>query len=89
MRRGSTPTHEIVLPDNIDVNLVDYAEITYSQEKAAKKIIVLRKTKDDYTIDGNVITSRGAGTAMDMALAITEYITGESQIKLSKAMIYG
>ena len=46
-------------------------------------------TVEKVVIDGNIITSRGAGTAMDMALAIAEYITGESQDKLSKAMIYG
>lgn len=55
MVRGSTPTHEITLPDNVDVELIDYVEITYSQEKAAKKIVILRKTKDDYTMDVNVI----------------------------------
>lgn len=46
-------------------------------------------TCEKVVIDGNFITSRGAGTAMDMALAIAEYITGENQNKLSKAMIYG
>lgn len=39
-------------------------------------------------VDGNVITSRGAGTAMDMALALAEYITGKPQKDLSSAMIY-
>ena len=46
-------------------------------------------TCEKVVIDGNFITSRGAGTAMDMALAIAEYITGDNQNKLSKAMIYG
>ncbi len=45
-------------------------------------------TKKSVVKDGNIITSRGAGTAMDMALAITEYIKGESSKALAKAMIY-
>lgn len=39
--------------------------------------------------DGNIITSRGAGTAMDMALAIAEYITKNPSKPLAKSMIYG
>lgn len=46
-------------------------------------------TCEKVVVDGNFITSRGAGTAMDMALAIVTYITGEPSDKLSKAMIYG
>ena len=55
------------------------------EDKLAGAIVTCEKV----VIDGNFITSRGAGTAMDMALAIAEYITGENQNKLSKAMIYG
>ncbi len=46
-------------------------------------------TKKAVVKDGNIITSRGAGTAMDMALAITEYIKNESSKPLAKSMIYG
>lgn len=55
------------------------------EDKLKGAIVVCEKVVKDK----NLITSRGAGTAMDMALAIAEYITGESQEKLSKAMIYG
>ena len=46
-------------------------------------------TVEKVVVDGNIVTSRGAGTAMDLALALVTYITGESSDKLSKAMIYG
>ena len=55
------------------------------EDKLHGAIITLEKV----VVDGNFITSRGAGTAMDMALAIVSYITKESSEKLSKAMIYG
>lgn len=38
--------------------------------------------------DGNVITSRGPGTALDFAYAVTGYITGKAPDKLAAEMIY-
>ena len=46
-------------------------------------------TMEKVVKDGNIITSRGAGTAMDMALAIVSYVTGKPSDKLAEAMIYG
>ena len=53
------------------------------------KLIGAKVTMEKVVVDGNIVTSRGAGTAMDLALALVTYITGESSDKLSKAMIYG
>lgn len=38
--------------------------------------------------DKNVITSKGPGTALDFALALTEYITGKSSEEQARSMIY-
>lgn len=43
---------------------------------------------DDVVADGNVITSRGPGTAVKFGLCLAEHITGKSQKKLAEAMIY-
>lgn len=52
------------------------------------KLIGAKISRDRVVRDGNFITSRGIGTAMDLALALTEYITGTSSEKLSRNMIY-
>lgn len=53
-------------------NALDGAEILY----------------DDVVADGNVITSRGPGTAIKFGLCLAERITGKSQKALAEAMIY-
>lgn len=47
-----------------------------------------RVKKASVLADGNVITSRGPGTALDFALALTEYITGKSSEELARSMMY-
>ncbi|HNZ27732.1 MAG TPA: DJ-1/PfpI family protein [Spirochaetota bacterium] len=46
-------------------------------------------SEDAVVVDGNIITSRGVGTAIDMALKIVEIIKGvESKEKLKKEIVY-
>lgn len=41
-------------------------------------------------VDGNVITSRGMGTAIDFALAIAEYFTDEETVShVAQGLVYG
>ena len=53
-----------------------------------KKLIGATVCTDKVVVDGNLVTSRGAGTAMDMALALAEYITQKPQKALASSMIY-
>ena len=52
MRRGTTPTHEFILPEEITAELIDEIEIIYAQCETAKLI----KKKDDCVIEKNVVT---------------------------------
>ena len=46
--------------------------------------------EDEVVVDGNVITSRGMGTAIPFALEIVKYFAGEDVSKqLGKSIIYG
>lgn len=45
-------------------------------------------SKEKVVADGNVITSRGPGTALSFALALSEYITKKDSSALSEQMIY-
>lgn len=46
-------------------------------------------TEDKVAVDGNVITSRGAGTAADLSHAVIEYLTDrETADKVLKASLY-
>ena len=46
-------------------------------------------TEDPVTIDGNIITSRGMGTAIDFGLAIVEHYKGAAAAKaLAKGIVY-
>lgn len=47
-------------------------------------------TYDTAVTDGNIITSRGLGTAIDFALAIiTKLISGEKASEIAKSVVYG
>lgn len=46
--------------------------------------------QDKVCLDGNIITSRGVGTAIDFALKIVEYFKGKEEAdKLALAIVYG
>ncbi|HNZ27102.1 MAG TPA: DJ-1/PfpI family protein [Spirochaetota bacterium] len=46
-------------------------------------------SEDAVVVDGNIITSRGVGTAIDMALKIVDIVKGaESKEKLKKEIVY-
>lgn len=46
--------------------------------------------EDKVCVDGNIITSRGVGTAIDFALKIVEYFKGkEESHKLALAIVFG
>lgn len=46
-------------------------------------------SEDAVVVDGNIITSRGVGTAIDMALKIVDIIKGtENKEKLKKEIVY-
>ena len=51
MWRGTTPTHTFTLPEGIRAEDFTVIYITYSQNGSP----VLEKTKEDMTIEGNVI----------------------------------
>lgn len=53
------------------------------------KLIGAEICKEAVVVDGNIITSRGMGTAIDFALAIIEYLVDkETADKLSAGIIY-
>lgn len=46
-------------------------------------------TEEDVVLDGNVITSRGLGTAISFALAIIEYLCGKEKAEtISSSIVY-
>ena len=54
-----------------------------------EKLIGAEVLKDAVVVDGNIITSRGMGTAIPFALAIVEYLVDEETAEeLGKAIIY-
>lgn len=54
-----------------------------------EKLLGAEVTFDEVAVDGNVITSRGMGTAIPFALALTEYLVDAATAeKLSDSIIY-
>lgn len=54
-----------------------------------EKLIGANVVFEEVAIDGNIITSRGMGTAIPFGLAIVEYFLGEEAVeKLEKALVY-
>ena len=56
----------------------------FEEKLTGAKLVV-----DEVAVDGNVITSRGMGTAIPFGLAIVEYYLGREEAqKLEKALVY-
>ena len=54
-----------------------------------EKLLGATTVEEDVVVDGNIITSRGMGTAIAFALEIVRYFTDDSQAEgLSKGIIY-
>ncbi len=53
------------------------------------KLIGAEWTDEPVVVDGNVITSRGMGTAVEFGLAVVRYFTDEGTVeKLKKGLVY-
>ena len=54
-----------------------------------EKLVGAFVSKESVVVDGNIITSRGMGTAIPFALAIVEYLLDkETADKLGESIIY-
>jgi len=59
-----------------------------SHPSVAKDLQEYRYVEDRVVMDGNIITSRGPGTAMDLALVLAEELAGaETRAELQAAML--
>lgn len=73
MKRGTTPTHEFVLPFSVDN--IDDVEITYCQN--GKEI--LKKYADQCTMDGKTISLK---LSQDETFAFDENVNVEIQLRV-------
>lgn len=54
-----------------------------------EKLVGANVVFDEVAVDGNIITSRGMGTAIPFGLAIVEHFLGKEEVeKLEKALVY-
>lgn len=60
---------------------------SYPMKEAATQFKEANYLEDNVVVDGNLITSRGVGTALDFAFALVEHL-GKSSENLRKSMVY-
>lgn len=54
-----------------------------------EKLLGAKTSEDTVVVDGNIITSRGMGTAIDFGLAIVRYFTDDATIeKIKTGLVY-
>lgn len=54
-----------------------------------EKLLGATTSEDNVVVDGNIITSRGMGTAIDFALAIVKYFADEEAVeKIKTGLVY-
>ncbi len=83
---GAICAAPLILASN---NLFDANQTITSHPSVKGKLMNYNYTNDDICIDGNFITSRGAGTAIDFALKIVEILsTKELAEKIAHSIVY-
>jgi len=72
-----------------DYKMIDSSVRLTSHPSIKEHLAKYDYSEDNVVVDGNLITSRGAGTALDFALTIVEFLGGEELAKsVSKSIVY-